>query len=515
MKKKDAENYREKITDVYLCVLLLIYPLWFGLGGYANITEAKYGFFKWSALIYIAVIVLITLELLLIGKAWDTIAGIRRLSVTQICVLAYVLCCCLSAVMSKYGSKVWIGAGRYEGLSTILLYAAIFMLVSCFGKFKKWHLYLLGAAILINTLIGVLQYAGYNPFTLYPQGYTYHDGFKLYSSAFLGTLGNIDLLSAFLSLTIPLFYTYYILHPKSNLLLIPIAAGIFLLLLSGVSAGVVGLGIGVFITIPLVANSKQSFTKALTAAGIAAFCAALYKCLNVTYVNRVTEIHIKFGLFPLVLAVIGVAMLGTAYLLKRYDKVVFWDDKKVRRIFAVSIAIVVILISAAIWVYPFANGTLSSLHQLLHGRADPKLGSSRIQIWQHVIKLVPEHLWFGGGPDTLAERMTFSFQNYNATLGTTVHSYIDTAHNDYLNVLVNTGIFSLLCYLSSLFSAALRTLRDSFNNKTALIIFVALLCYLIQIFFSFSICIISPLFWAIFGLLEATLRVENKRDVIK
>ena len=137
-----------------------------------------------------------------------------------------------------------------------------------------------------------------------------------------------------------------------------------------------------------------------------------------TYLSRVTAIHLRFGFLPLILTVIGVIILGMAYLLNRFDKFVFWDEKKVKRISAVSITIIVIAVPVVIWAYPFANGTLSSIHRLLHGTVDVKLGSSRIQIWQHVIKLIPEHLWFGGGPDTLAERITFSFQRYDATLGT-------------------------------------------------------------------------------------------------
>ena len=32
----------EKITDIYVSALLLVYPLWTGLSGYADITRAKW-----------------------------------------------------------------------------------------------------------------------------------------------------------------------------------------------------------------------------------------------------------------------------------------------------------------------------------------------------------------------------------------------------------------------------------------------------------------------------------------
>ena len=37
----------------------------------------------------------------------------------------------------------------------------------------------------------------------------------------------------------------------------------------------------------------------------------------------------------------------------------------------------------------------------LHGRLEDSFGSGRIYIWKKTAALVPEHLWFGGGPDTL------------------------------------------------------------------------------------------------------------------
>ena len=111
--------------------------------------------------------------------------------------------------------------------------------------------------------------------------------------------------------------------------------------------------------------------------------------------------------------------------------------------------------------------------------------------------------------------MTFSFKRYSETLGITIESFIDNAHNDYLNILVNTGIFSLLAYLAALVCSISRAARQFDKNKTALFIMTALVCYLIQIFFSFSICIISPFFWVFFGLLESALLKNNDKDVVK
>ena len=509
MKKPDAARYPELVTDAFLCVLLLVYPLWFGPGGYTTMTEVKYGFFMWMSIIYLAVMLLLTGALILIGKGREIFLRVRHFGISQAFVLVFVLFSAISAALSQYGAKVWLGAGRFEGLSTILLYAGLFLVVSLFGKFKKWHLYLAGVVVLVNAVIGFLQYAGLNPFHLYPEGYTYHDAFVLYSGAFMGTLGNIDLLSAFFSLLLPLLYCYYVLRDKSSLLLIPFAAGIFTLLLTGVSAGLTGIGAGLFVTLPLISNTKTALKKTLTAGSLAVLCAAVAKSISVTYVDRVTVVGIRFSGLALVLLVVSGILLVLMNLLDQRDAASGWDDRKVRKYLWIGVAGVFVAVIGILWAVPFGSGSLASAHRLLHGEINPKEGSSRIQIWQNVLPLVPEHLLFGGGPDTLADRIQFSFQRYNEATGTNIQAFIDTAHNDYLNILVNTGLFSLLTYLAALVTAAVRSLKKAASNNILLVLAVALLCYLIQIFFSFSICIVSPFFWVFFGLLVASLNHDE------
>ena len=495
----------DKITDAYVCLMLLVFPLWKGSSGYLNITAAKYGFFLWSALVYIGLMLITAGLCLFTGKYRDTAEKGMTISPTQICILIYALLCCVSAVLSDYGSKVWLGAGRYEGVSTILLYAVIFLLVSCFGKLRKLHLYLIGAVVTINAVIGILQYLGYNPFMLYPKGYTHHDAFTLYANAFLGTLGNIDLLSAFLSLMLPLLYAYYLLNEKTGLMLVPFTAGVFLLLLSGVSAGLVGIGGGLIITFPALANSRQRLAKVLRAGGLSFFSVAVYTCLNVTYENRIIGIHPKFGAPVAVSAVIAAALICLSHFMNRSGIKAEWNEKKAKRIRVICVIAAIAAFLVVVRAYPFSSGALSEMHRLLWGDVDASFGSSRIQIWRQAAGLVPEHIWFGGGPDTLAERIGFTFKRFNEVTGTMIETSIDNAHNDYLNILVNTGVISLLAYLAAIFIAAVRTLRAGLENKTAAVVFVALLCYLIQMLFGFSICIVSPFFWILFGLLDAAL----------
>jgi heme exporter protein D len=506
-----VKRHIERITDGYLCVLLLLFPLYTGSRGYLDITQAKYVFFVWSSLAYFAIVLCAMILCALQDRRRVLQAGLRQTSLTEAFLLSYVLLCCVSAIVSDYGSMVWLGAGRKEGLGTILLYAGIFFFTARFGKLKKGHLYLIGIVILVNLIIGILQYIGFNPFTLYPKGYTYHDAFTLYANAFLGTLGNIDLLSAYLSLAVPLLYAAFALKEKTGLLLIPFAAGVFLLMLTGVSAGLLGISAGLFLAIPLTANTKRGFVRSLIAGGIAALCAAARYCLSTDYSNRTTVVHMEFGELSLILSLTAAGLLCLSYLVNRFGGRISWNVGKVKKALTICVAAGILAMIAILWAYPFTGGMLASAHRMLHGALDEKAGSSRVQIWQHTMGLVPEHLWFGGGPDTLVQRACLTFERYNEATGTVVRTYLDNAHNDYLNILVNTGVFSLIAYLTALLSVVVRTLRISAADQTSTVLLIGLLCYLIQIFFSFSILIVAPFFWVLFGLLTASLR-EAKRS---
>ena len=494
--------------------MLLVYPLYVGSEGYANITAAKYSFFIWSTVGYLSLLLFFTVELLIVRQIRfkEILAKLKAVRITQICILVYLFFCCVSALLSDYGSAVWHGLGRNEGLETTLLYIGVFFAVSIFGKFHLRYLYLIGIVIILNTLLGCLQFAGQNPLGLFPAGYTYHDAFILYSNAFMGTLGNLDLLSAFLCLTIPVFYGYFILCDKlsSVILMIPFACGVFLLLLIGVSAGIVGLGAAILLTVPAFYNSKRRVVKGLLAFGLMCLTAGIYTCIVFTYKDHLTELHFRPDIHFIILIAVAIFLIYAAAFLQKNRSIKFGAPQKMTRLLFFGVAGIVLLIPVAVWFAPVSSGSIYEAQRILHGNADPSFGSGRIRIWTAVLSLVPEHLFFGGGPDTLVARMPFSFEGYSAELGIKLKSVIDVAHNDYLNILVNTGLFSLLAYCSALTSAAVQSVRVYTTQPIILITGTALLSYLAQIFFSFSLCIISPFFWIAFGMLVNMFPGQNK-----
>ena len=257
------------LTDKYISLMLLVFPLWTGTEGYAAITRGKFLFFAVLSALYLA---------LLLPCALLDGEKPRRARLPQWFALAFMAAACLSAALSPYGRAVILGASRYDGLLTLLLYGGIFLGVSAFGEWKKYYVYLLAASASICSLVAIPQLLGGNPFGLYPGELTYFDANVRYTGEFLGTIGNTNLLAAFYCLCIPLFIWHALTHRalRDRLVLAAAALCLGVLIASRVASGAVALAAAAVVLMPYYVNyTSHSRKKALIAAGcMAALCLA-------------------------------------------------------------------------------------------------------------------------------------------------------------------------------------------------------------------------------------------------
>lgn len=186
---------------------------------------------------------------------------------------------------------------------------------------------------------------------------------------------------------------------------------------------------------------------------------------------------------------------------------------KQRKIVLGILLFVVVLAIVCVYLFDFGDGFLHEVHRIFHGDWNMTFGSGRIYIWESVLKLVPSRPWFGSGPDTMLYAGIEPFRRYDEVLGMVIVSQIDVAHNEYLNILFHQGVFALAAYLLALGSAAYKWVRNSAADPVCAMLGGAVLCYCIQAFFSFSMCITAPYFWLALGLLEnrAANRDEERK----
>ncbi len=255
------KSLAHRLTDKYIALMLLVYPLWTGLDGYGNITRWKFVFF--------AVVTCIWAVLLIFFVIREQTAP-RRCGVFTILCAAFLAWACVSAACSEYGSQTLLGY-RYDGLLVLALYGVTALGCALYGEFKESYVYLLAVSVTLCCAVAILQLCGFNPLRLYPEGLGYYDAGVSYSGAFLGTIGNTNLLGAFLCLSCPLFaFTAAEKRGKRLWLLLPAALGTAVIVLSQSEAGLVGLAAALLMGIVCYVNLHLGRKAALIALGIEA-----------------------------------------------------------------------------------------------------------------------------------------------------------------------------------------------------------------------------------------------------
>ena len=266
------KEYRlfSRITSVFLGLMLTVFLFAFGSGGFQTILSVKYRLFLILCGGYCGVMLLLLMESAVVGAVKLPRPGelLRRSSWPQRLMLIYLLFSLAATVCSPFGSRAWLGASRHEGFLTILIYCLTFLLVSVFGKAERWMLWVMAAGVTLLSVLCIIQLFGGNPFGLYPEGMTYLDAGVKYSGAYLGTIGNVDSVAAFLCVVIPILWIALIrLKGKLRfLLLIPLAAALFVLCRMSVMAGLVGVFGGGLLSLPVVLPLSGKGRKLLASA---------------------------------------------------------------------------------------------------------------------------------------------------------------------------------------------------------------------------------------------------------
>ena len=278
--------------------MLTLFLFFFGENGYVNIMDTKYRLFCALCGGYILIIGVIAVESLIVGtiKLRPPLSMLRASSWAQRLALIYIALTWASALVSPYFPETVLGASRYEGALTITIYGISFLLVSVYGKVSRGILWILGAAVLLFSAICLLQITGYNPLSLFPEGIGYADKYVAYPGAYLGTIGNVDLVAAFFCLTIPIMWVALLrLNGKLRfLLLIPLSVALVTLLSMDVLAGLVGVFVGGILSVPVVAPVSGKWKKiiwtAIVAVGIACIAVIFFVDIGTGFLHELHEI---------------------------------------------------------------------------------------------------------------------------------------------------------------------------------------------------------------------------------
>ncbi len=124
-------------------------------------------------------------------------------------------------------------------------------------------------------------------------------------------------------------------------------------------------------------------------------------------------------------------------------------------------------------------------------------GSGRFTIWKNALAVAPKYLLTGSGIDTFA----YVYPQENKFL------LYDKAHNEYIQILVTEGIFSLLTYLTLLVLLFFKSLKS--NNNLILILMISMCGYAWQAFLNIQTTRVAPFYFIVIGMLAGLINNEK------
>jgi hypothetical protein len=392
---------------------------------------------------------------------------------------------------------------RNEGFLMQLMYVSMFFIISR-TYVHKLELKIFALASIPVALLGILQINGY-----YVGKLTYN--ILTQGKSFLTTLGNIDVVSTYLVTPIMIFTVLYCQSKEKFFRILYLAsAGIcfYFSILIGVDSGYVGMVVAIAFMFPFIAKDRISATRMFHM--ISLFLFLIYLENQIAKIGTRNFVFFEKPLSNILFlgAIVALIISAIIYFIGKFIKI----EKKfiwpVTYYVIAAIAIYFIIKKILAMPEPVDSSVMLVLYQfgqILKGNIQDEFGSNRIYSWRVVYNFFKEKPIIGHGPDTvfdlwMREEHVYSMAKYN--------TYFDKAHNDYLQVLVTTGILGLISYLAFQFSLLIRSLKK-FDEPLVIALVTASICFCAQAFFNIGVPIVAPYGWIVFGMLASVLRKKE------
>lgn len=504
---KKKLSYFEIVTTAFLYVFLSSFALIVSGNVYGDMTETKLYTLIAMFGIWFVLMCFGLFEKIRVKKA-DALyfkQTLKNLSVTDIALISYMLIAFISAILSEYRHTAFMGVeARNEGFFMQMMYVSIFFMISR-TYVHKLELKIFALASIPVALLGILQINGY-----YVGRLTYN--ILTQGKSFLTTLGNIDVVSTYLVTPIMIFTVLYCQSKEKFFRLLYLsAAGIcfYFSILIGVDSGYVGMAAALVFMFPFIAKDRLSAARMFQMISLFLFLVYLEDQVSRIGTRNFIFFEKPFSDMIFLGVIVALGISTVIYFAGKFIKI----EKKfiwpAAYYLVAAIAAYIVIKKILVMAEPSDSSVKLVLYQfgqILKGNLQDEFGSNRIYSWRVVYGFFKEKPIIGHGPDTvfdlwMREEHIYSMAKYN--------TYFDKAHNDYLQVLVTTGILGLVSYLTFQFSLLIRSFRK-FDQPLVIALVTASICFCAQAFFNIGVPIVSPYGWIIFGMLASVLRKKEE-----
>lgn len=500
------------ITTIYMVFLGVVLPL-YHREGFCMIGDRKYRLFFACSVIIVPVVLL----LILIQKSY--LKQFNKLTITDKCVLLYGTFVLISAACSEYRNiAIWGFEDWHMGAISQLLFVGIYFMVSRGWIYSRRYLQALAITSAFIFLIAIGNRYAIDPLSMF-SGLEYWNKTHL-----LSTIGNINWYCGYACTVFPLGLYYFWIQPrKENSKWKIMIAALYVmsvgatLITQGSESGIVTLIVILFIIgffsigFP---EKKYRYIQMHILIGLTiVVLGSIYRICDKTQIYFAEDLKIdKILLNPIWIIYTAVALSSWLKYRKNielyettYKKI---DKKKYIGIIAISIVIgIVIIVSHA-----YNNDFFSLLNQASIFNLNDEWASGRGLLW----KITGKAYWqlpfikkiIGVGSDCFAPYIYSQYANQlNGFLAEWWgDAYVANAHNEWLNMLLNNGVFGFISYCGIYMTACW---RNSKNSKTFAIAW-CIIAYCVNSSVSFQQVTSTPFIFALMGIGENILNKKQK-----
>lgn len=517
----------DALISIYMLLILVVMPFYY-TEGHMYIGTDKSRFFRyWS--MNIGRVLAVTLICYLITalmvfyqnhrKTWRSYLTASKLwelakqtfNLTDVFVGAYGISLILSYGFSSYKEDaLWGAGGWYMGLVTQLTLVSVYFLIAKLWKLKKIILLSVLPTSLVVFTLGVL-----NRFDIYPLDMMSNN------PQYISTIGNINWYCGYL---VSVFFGAFCLFwqmgvqeksqknvqqytqmsaRKKQYAFIKAALGIYLamgfatMVTHGSSSGIFTMAVLLLVFFCLSAPRGREMQNFWAAASILSIvCLALFFLRRIlpqeiTYLETTTELLTNSAL-PFVMTVVSIVCFAGTVMLNRRGiypvKGLSLAAKALTAGSLISIGLLVILITFNT-LYPDTVTVLSDKSLFTFS---PTWGSNRGATWSAGVLCFGEqnllHKLVGVGPDSMS---AFLYSDGSAGLLSIVTERFGTdtltnAHNEWLTILVNTGVLGCISYAGIIISTIYRGIRNRKQDVIGAACSFCVLAYTVNNIFSFQ-----------------------------
>ncbi len=510
MKKKKAkvsimEIMQEHVTSLYVAIMLLIFPLFYR-NNYIDILRAKRDFYFTVTFFFLGMMVLLALFAILErGKGNSPFT--KKLNIKSALFL-FLLLAVVIWLIGGFGSghladAFWGETGRYLGIMVYLSGAAVMLILA---RFLKWSTFLTWAFLLGVSGVYLLQIL--NEWQIDILGMKENLATDQYS-IFIGTIGNLNFNAAFNSITVAALMVLF-LNSKEKISMWIYAIVLFLGFTGSFccrsDSTFLGIGASFLVILGYVFLQKKKLDKVwiegavfLLALGVTALFYTLFRKNAYTF-DGVMQVALNGKLLTVMAAFLVLCALVWRWV-KDKDKLYLWLGR-------VYWGILLICALAFFTVFGMANiGKAGETGWLAKFRYNDAWGSNRGYVWsrswQLFFKLSPEKKVFGCGINCYSYLMNEHFGEEARALY--MAKYID-AHNEYLQMLVTTGIAGFIGYFGMILTVLAKSVRSVAKDERALLGIVGIAAFLAQGIANSSQITILPFVFIGLGIYLSILR---------